>query len=55
MFDSYDANIDFINKDTELVIESFKKKWWYWENILLRILLSIWNTLSLYLVYCLTL
>ena len=33
------ANIDFINKDTNLVIESvLTKKWWYWENILSRIL-----------------
>ena len=34
MFDSYDANIYFTNKDTNLVIESIAiKKWWNWENI----------------------
>ena len=38
MFDSYDSNIDFTNKDTNLVIESISiKKWWNGENILLRI------------------
>ena len=38
MFDSYDANIDFTNKNTNLVIESISiKKWWNRENILLRI------------------
>ena len=38
IFDSYDANIDFTNKDTTSVIESVSiKKWWNWENILLRI------------------
>ena len=38
IFDSYDANIDFTNKDTKSVIESVSiKKWWNWENILLRI------------------
>ena len=38
MFDSYDANIDFTNKATRSVIESVSiKKWWNWENILLRI------------------
>ena len=30
-----DANIDFTNKDTKLVIDSISiSKWWYWENIL---------------------
>lgn len=30
-----DANIDFTNKDTKLVIDSVLiNKWWYWENIL---------------------
>ena len=38
MFDNYDANIDFTNKGTNLVIESSSiKKWWNRENILLRI------------------
>ena len=30
-----DANIDFTNKETKLVIDSVLiHKWWYWENIL---------------------
>lgn len=30
-----DANIDFKNKDTKLVIDCISiNKWWYWENIL---------------------
>ena len=30
-----DANKDFTNKDTKLVIDSISiNKWWYWENIL---------------------
>ena len=38
MFDSYDVNVDFTNKDINLVTESISiKKWWNRENILLRI------------------
>jgi len=38
MFDSYDANIDLTKQDTNIVADSITiRKWWNWENILLRI------------------